>query len=102
VVVLANITVLGNLVSCNSPVTVGMGLLFDGPGHLLQAVCMSVGAGGVDGAAGLSSGAGGTRGDADPSAAASCMRTTLALGHLCFLAVLQELNFHLHATHCRL
>jgi hypothetical protein len=31
----------------------------------------------------------------------SRMRTTLELGHLCLLAVLRDLNFRPHASHCR-
>src|SRR5580658_3819964 len=34
-------------------------------------------------------------------AASFLTRSTLDLGHLCLLAVLRELNFRPHATHCR-
>ncbi len=60
-----------------------------------------VGAGGVGGAGGLSMFAGGRGCDAFPAAASSYVQATLDLGHLCFLAVLQDLNLHPHAPHCR-
>jgi len=60
-----------------------------------------VGAVGVNLAGGLSSFAVGVACEACPPAASPFTRSTLDLGHLCLLAVLRELNFHPHATHCR-
>ncbi len=60
----------------------------------------AVGAGVVDGAGGLSMFAGGRGCDAFPAAASSYVQATLDLGHLCFLAVLRDLNLHPHAPHC--
>src|ERR1019366_4749565 len=79
------------LLSCESPVTAGKALLCDG----------SVGAWGVSVAGGVSIVAMGVACEACPLAASLLTRSTLDLGHLCFLAVLRDSNFRPHATHCR-
>jgi hypothetical protein len=61
----------------------------------------AVGAFVVSGAVGLSNLAMDVACEACPLAASLRTRSTLALGHLCLLAVLRELNFRPHATHCR-
>src|SRR5216684_2505498 len=76
--------------TCDPLVTTGIVLEFDG----------AVGAGGVGWVVGLSNLARGVECDAFPSAASSLMQTTLDLGHLCFLAVLWDLNLCPHASHC--
>ena len=77
------------VVSRNSSVTAGMGLLCDRLGRLLQACGVSVGVWEVGGAAGLSCFAVGVACEACPLAASLGTRATLELGHLCFLAVLR-------------
>ena len=89
------------VVSRNSSVTAGMGLLCDRLGHLLQACGVSVGVYEVGGAAGLSCFATGVACEACLLAASLGTRATLELGHLCFLAVLRDLNLHPHVSHCR-
>jgi hypothetical protein len=79
------------LLSCKSPVTAGREVMCGGV----------VGAGGVGVAGGLSNFAAGVACEACPLAASSLTRTTLELGHLCFLAVLRDSNLRLHASHCR-
>jgi hypothetical protein len=71
-------------------VTTGEELEFDG----VMGACK------VIGAAGLSGFAMGRGTEPCPPAASLGMHTTLDLGHLCFLAVLCNLNFHPHASHC--
>jgi hypothetical protein len=61
----------------------------------------AVGAWGVSVAGGLSGFAADVACEACLLAASLSTRSTLDLGHLCLLAVLRELNFHPHATHCR-
>ena len=58
-----------------------------------------VGAWGVSRAGGLSTFAVGVACEACPLAASLGMRTTLDLGHLCFLAVLRDSNLRPHASH---
>ena len=79
------------LLSCKSPVTAGGESMFGG----------EIGAWEVIMAGGLSSFATGVACEACLLAASLPTRSTLELGHLCLLAVLRDLNFRPHATHCR-
>ena len=87
---------------CESPVTVGMTLLYVVAVEVLTpSRARAVGADVVIVVAGLSGLATDVACEACPLAASLLTRSTLDPGHLCLLAVLRDANFRPHPLHCR-